>query len=147
MKSRIAIEVDFDNGNLPVIKIISVHSDDIRDRLIQNFLQSLQHTSRWCKIGYVGDGMNDSQMWDISPIQPKDLSAEMLLMNSVLKPDDQPAGEWVLIAERNDRDFEEYLKSANVVHSINETGIFLEAGTQIIKVVRGYTDLQNLRKR
>lgn len=42
MKSRISIEVDFENEhhpNQPVIQIISRQSDDVRDKLIQQFLQ------------------------------------------------------------------------------------------------------------
>lgn len=54
MKSRITIEVDFDNGNEPVIQILSRNSDDIRDRLIKSFYQKL-HGISWCKIKFVQD--------------------------------------------------------------------------------------------
>lgn len=54
MKSRITIEVDFDNGNQPVIQILSRSSDDIRDNLIQAFYQKLQGSS-WCKIVFRQD--------------------------------------------------------------------------------------------
>ena len=67
MKSRITIEVDFTSNNLPVIQILQIKSDDVRDKLVQQFLQSLQHTSRWCKINYIGNmgtwnGQKDSTM-------------------------------------------------------------------------------------
>jgi hypothetical protein len=39
MKSRITIEVDFDNGNVPVIIIQEKFSDDIRDKLLFSFLE------------------------------------------------------------------------------------------------------------
>jgi len=39
MESRISIQVDFDNGNRPVIQLIHGQSDDTRDKLITNFLQ------------------------------------------------------------------------------------------------------------
>ncbi len=51
MKSRITIEVDFNNHNKPIIQIMSRYSDDIRDNLIQSFYQSLQGSS-WCKIRF-----------------------------------------------------------------------------------------------
>lgn len=54
MKSRITIEVDFDNGNEPVIQILSRNSDDIRDNLIKSFYQKLQSSS-WCKIVFRQD--------------------------------------------------------------------------------------------
>lgn len=54
MKSRITIEVDFDNLNKPVIQILSRDSDDLRDGLIKAFYQSLQGSS-WCKIVFKQD--------------------------------------------------------------------------------------------
>ena len=91
MKSKITIEVDFDNNNLPVIQILSQDSDDVRDRLIKSFLQSLQHTSRWCKITYCGeastfeDATVNKQRWRISPITPNELGSEIQLMQAELK--------------------------------------------------------------
>lgn len=55
MKSRITIEVDFNNGNIPVIQIIQAASDDVRDKLIQSFTQCLGGSS-WCQIKWVGGG-------------------------------------------------------------------------------------------
>lgn len=94
MKSRITIEVNFDEGNLPVIQILNTHSDDVRDKLISSFLQSLQHISRWCKIIYMGDEshfhphFNDGlaiHKWHIVPITPKDIESEMKLMKATLQ--------------------------------------------------------------
>jgi hypothetical protein len=51
MKSRITIEVDFNNHNKPIIQIVSRHSDDIRDNLIKAFYQSLQGSS-WCRVRF-----------------------------------------------------------------------------------------------
>lgn len=83
MKSRITIEVDFDNGNIPVIQIIDRNSDDVRDRLIATFLQNLQHTSRWCKILFVDNIDNTSRRWKIVPITPNEIEEEMKLMKAV----------------------------------------------------------------
>lgn len=91
MKSRITIEVDFDNNNLPVIEVLSQDSDDVRDRLIKSFLQSLQHTSRWCKIIYCGeastfdDATVNKQRWRIAPITPKEIKDEIKLMEATIK--------------------------------------------------------------
>lgn len=96
MKSRITIEVNFDEGNLPVIQILSQHSDDVRDKLISSFLQSLQHTSRWCKIIYMGSrsifgtteaDRNPIHCWQIIPITPKDIPEEIKLMDSLIEKD------------------------------------------------------------
>ena len=84
MRSKITIEVDFPNGNLPIIRVISRDSDDVRDRLIQSFLQSLQHTSRWCTIVYQGETTDAGKMWHISPIQIPYLEQEINLMKAVL---------------------------------------------------------------
>lgn len=96
MKSRITIEVDFDNGNLPIIKVIQQQSSDVRDSLVQSFLQSLQHTSRWCRIEYKGEhpvssegGKEDASyrhVYYITPIVPSDLQTEIDLMKAVLPP-------------------------------------------------------------
>jgi hypothetical protein len=92
MKSRITIEVNFDNGNLPIIQVIRQQSeerDDVRDNLVQQFLQSLQHTSRWCKIDYIGDAggtkEEPKERWFISAITPKEISDEVALMLAVKK--------------------------------------------------------------
>ncbi len=49
MKSRITIEVDFENGNMPVIQILQASSDDVRDKLIKSFTECLGGSS-WCQI-------------------------------------------------------------------------------------------------
>ncbi len=87
MKSRITIEVDFQNGNLPVIQVLSRPSSDVRDGLIKQFLQSLAHTSRWATITYAGtinpdeDGSNYDR-WVITPITPNQIPQEIKLMQA-----------------------------------------------------------------
>lgn len=85
MKSRITIEVNFDEGNLPVIQVLSQSSDDVRDKLIQSFLQSLQHTSRWCKILYKNEIESAGHIWHIIPIRPNEINQEMELMGAILR--------------------------------------------------------------
>ena len=93
MKSRITIEVNFEENNLPIIQIMSQQSDDVRDKLLQSFLQSLQHTSRWCKILYMGNRsvynpnvaeIDHIHSWHIIPLAPKDIPEEIKLMEAVM---------------------------------------------------------------
>lgn len=94
MKSRITIEVDFNDNNLPVIQILSCNSDDVRDNLIKSFLQSLQHTSRWCSIHYIGNmgkwnafknnEQDDVHKWVIRPVTIKEIPHEIKLMEATI---------------------------------------------------------------
>ena len=87
MKSRITIEVDFENRNLPVIQILSRESDDVRDNLIKSFLQSLQHTSRWAKFIYKGvftESEQTTHRWVISPLTPDELPNELDLLRATV---------------------------------------------------------------
>jgi len=71
MKSRITIEVDFDNGR-PYIKVQEDKlSDDVRDKLITFFRQRLQHTSSWCGIEFRNESeLTNTLTWFIRPITP-----------------------------------------------------------------------------
>ena len=75
MKSRITIEIDFDNQRKPFIQIIQRTSDDIRDRLVSDFLELLDDSSM-CSVDYIGEFISDGSMeyfkrWAISPIEPE----------------------------------------------------------------------------
>lgn len=85
MKSRITIEVDFENNNLPVIHIISRPSDDVRDKLVSQFLQSLSHTSRWATITFDSEVGEGGCRWKISPITPDNIKGEIKIMQAVLE--------------------------------------------------------------
>lgn len=96
MQSRITIEVDFDNGNQPVIQVLSAPSDDVRDNLVSSFLQSLQHSSRWAKFEYqgtyekaAGDGVKNK--WFIRPITPQEIESEISLMQAIFNKDKKAA--------------------------------------------------------
>lgn len=90
MKSKITIEVDFENNNLPVLRIMQCDSDDVRDKLLSSFLQSLQHTSRWARIEYdrqmtYQNAVDEStHRWFIRPITPQEIEAEIKLMQAAL---------------------------------------------------------------
>lgn len=79
MKSRITIEVDFENNNEPVIQILqSPDSEDVRDKLIKHFAQQFWGGS-WCKIQWKGNP-DDFNRIHISPIRPERLKGESALM-------------------------------------------------------------------
>lgn len=76
MKSRITIEIDFDNQRKPFIQILQRNSDDVRDRLVSDFLELLGHESSMCSIDYIGeydsgDDKESFKKWAISPIEPE----------------------------------------------------------------------------
>jgi len=77
MKSRITIEVDFDNGQ-PYIKIAEDrNSDDVRDKLITFFRQRLGHTSSWCAVQFFDQSEVGNQLiWRIRPITPEMMERE-----------------------------------------------------------------------
>jgi hypothetical protein len=52
MKSRLTIEVDFENNNRPVIQILKFESDDVRDRLLNSLFQSRE--TNFLKLERVG---------------------------------------------------------------------------------------------
>lgn len=87
MKSRITIEVDFNNGNTPVIQILKASSDDVRDKLIKSFTECLNGSS-WCEIRWVAggnpalekDGHFDTSTIFITPINSKNLKAQAEVM-------------------------------------------------------------------
>lgn len=80
MKSRISIEVDFDNHNQPVIQILQHNSDDVRDKLVGQFLQSLNGSS-WCNIRWVGeDTVNGAFRIFISTLTPDNYREQAAIM-------------------------------------------------------------------
>lgn len=88
MNSKITIQVDQENDNIPVIKIIHRKSEDVRDCLVSNFVQRLDHTSisRWLKIEYKGEYMPDGHVWQLVPIDSsiQALKEEIRLMQSMI---------------------------------------------------------------
>jgi hypothetical protein len=99
MNSKITIEVDFSNNNLPVVRVLHRKSDDVRDSLVSNFIQHLDHTSisRWLRIEYRGERTPDGHVWDLVPISSSlaELEQEaklmMAMVDSLRKNPDVPA--------------------------------------------------------
>ena len=86
MKSRITIEVDFENENTPIIQIFSQSTYDVRDKLIHAFFEKLGSSS-WCQIYFKDHHYdreqpeNDFKRVIITPIPESDLRkhAEVML--------------------------------------------------------------------
>lgn len=79
MKSRITVEVDFDNNNQPVLQILQYpDSDDVRDKLLTHFCQQFGGSS-WCKIQWK-EGQAPYNRIVISPIKPEELKDESAVM-------------------------------------------------------------------
>lgn len=85
MKSRITIEVDFENSNTPIIQIYYKQSDDIRDNLIHSFLQSFCGSS-WCNVRWQTHHIdhefpeNNFQRVYITPIKSGELAQQAKVM-------------------------------------------------------------------
>lgn len=74
MKSRISIDVDFDNQNQPVIRLIYQYSDDTRDKLVCKFLQDFGGDSSWARISY--EAIPDGLRVILTPVKPEELWKE-----------------------------------------------------------------------
>lgn len=80
MKSRITIEVDFDNGQ-PYIKVVNDNnSDDVRDKLITFFRQRFGYSSSWCKVVYPMFSEAGPIQFHLQPIRPDQLAEEAVIM-------------------------------------------------------------------
>lgn len=79
MKSRISIEVDFENNNQPVIQILQDVSDDVRDKLIRSFTENLGGSS-WCQIKWQPNSVNGMNKIYISPISQSQLKEQAEIM-------------------------------------------------------------------
>lgn len=85
MKSRITIEVDFDNNNQPVLQILKADSDDVRDKLVSHFTQQFGGSS-WCNIKWVRvndlqpNGYPDFDRIHITPIREDQFKEQAEIM-------------------------------------------------------------------
>lgn len=88
MESKISIEIAYDLGNLPVIQVLHKTSDDVRDGLVGNFIQHLDHTSisRWLRMEYKYKRSDGALIWNIVPISSSlsELEKEAKLMMAMV---------------------------------------------------------------
>jgi len=74
MKSRITIDVDYDNQ--PILKIEYSESDDVRDKLVKRFLEGFGGLSSWCKYTPMNSGHNTTLESWLHPIKPNSFDLE-----------------------------------------------------------------------
>lgn len=78
MKSRISIDVDYDNQ--PVIKIEYAHSDDVRDKLVSMFMSTFEGNSMYATFYFVGSQENGKTAL-IRPVPPQLLRRNVEIMD------------------------------------------------------------------
>lgn len=89
MKSKITIEVDFDQNNTPYIRLlVDKNSDDVRDKLLRAFLEKLGHESVFGKIVCKSDATEENvQRWGIYPMPAERIEEELSFFNSLFIKD------------------------------------------------------------
>lgn len=86
MKSRITIEIDYNNNGQPYFRIMeSPTSDDVRDKAITEFRRAFKHQSQWCVVDFGQVQMDGSIQWNIHPIPPQQLESYLPAIQSVIK--------------------------------------------------------------
>jgi hypothetical protein len=86
MKSKITIEIDFENGNQPIIQILHRKSDDVRDKLLQSFIEKFDACTSWCQIKWLGESLSSEspesfQKIVISPLLFSQLKEQSQIMS------------------------------------------------------------------
>lgn len=79
MKSRITIEVDFDSNNEAILSLNLHKSDDVRDKLLQSFIEKFAHQRAWCLAYYMGESTTGS-VYHIKPLTPLQYEEQSKLM-------------------------------------------------------------------
>jgi len=92
MTSRITIEVDFENNNQPMIRVIQDRSsDDVRDKLLKYFAEKLGYASTWLKVKFPQYGPENALIYTIHPITPEQLEEEAKIMMEQVRVAGTPA--------------------------------------------------------
>ena len=92
MKSRITIEVDFENNNQPMIRVIQDRSsDDVRDKLLKDFAEKLGYASSWLKVKFPAYGPDTALIYTIHPITPEQMEEEAKIMSEQVRVSGQTA--------------------------------------------------------
>jgi hypothetical protein len=82
MKSRISIDVDYDNQ--PIIKIEYQNSEDVRDKLVKKFMETFgSGQSIYATFLYYGQTTADVNTAVIRPVRPDQLSDDLVVMRSL----------------------------------------------------------------
>lgn len=82
MKSRITIDLDSDNR--PVIQIVHINSEDVRDKMVARFLETFSG-SPLCRFQFTAYPDNASSISTIHPIPFVKLPEEIQVINAWVK--------------------------------------------------------------
>ncbi len=96
MRSRITAEIDFSNGNRPVIQVHERESDDVRDKLVSSIFETLGHHSRWFRAEFQHNTMNEEgpgSIWHLVPVSPDEYEQEIKLMIAHKEANENPVKE------------------------------------------------------
>lgn len=90
MKSSIKVDyIHTHEGLRPAIKVnIVTDSDDVRDKLIQDFFGELKHTSSWLSVKFEGAGIGPNTLIKevtILPIAPEQMEVARTYMDDRIK--------------------------------------------------------------
>lgn len=85
MKSKITIEVDFENQGKPYIQVYSEKSDDVRDKAIEAFITQLSYTSNWAELVFKSTDKPGTCIFRVYPIPPTDLETQAKQMETIVK--------------------------------------------------------------
>lgn len=105
MKSRVTIDVDFDNQ--PVLKIEYVPSEDVRDKLVKKFLESFGGESRWAEFYFINDSQQLSKAVHgqansialVRPLSPHEMIGQRLNINRMVDAHEKMIAESTAIIE------------------------------------------------
>lgn len=81
MKSRITIDVDYDNQ--PIIKIEYQESEDVRDKLVKRFMETFNSKSYFATFFFTGLGTVLNSSATIRPIPPSELNRYLEDMKNI----------------------------------------------------------------
>jgi hypothetical protein len=82
IQSTLKMQMDFDR-KVPVIEIIHRSSDETVDHLLQQYLQSAGHISRWLRLEYMGE-FKGGNLYRTYVVIPQELNEEIKLMQAVV---------------------------------------------------------------
>lgn len=85
MKSRITVEIDYNNNGQPYFRVMEdTTSDDLRDKAITEFRRAFKLQSQWCVVDFGQVQMDGTIQWNIRPIPPNQLKDEVLAMQKLV---------------------------------------------------------------
>lgn len=119
MKSKITIEIDFENGNAPFIQVVNDRESlDVRDKLITAFIQKLGGTSFLCKVGFSNHLNQTLTVMNIYPITPQQIESDFYGISQFYSISDKGLKDKVYVSCPNSQ----FIKDAEKIEDFKKTG-------------------------